>query len=50
LRRAAGRSVGDLDDLAAILGTRLQQLFTTDDHKEAIAAFLERRPARFAGR
>ena len=49
-RRAVGRSADDLDDLAAIRGVRLHRLFASDDHREAVAAFTERRPGRFRGR
>jgi enoyl-CoA hydratase/carnithine racemase len=49
LRRGIGRGVDDLDDLAAIRGARLQRLFDTDDHREAVGAFAERRPGRFRG-
>jgi enoyl-CoA hydratase/carnithine racemase len=49
LRRGVGRSAGELDDLAAFVGNGLARLFRTDDHKEAAAAFLEKRPAVFKG-
>ncbi|MGD9795315.1 MAG: enoyl-CoA hydratase/isomerase family protein [Acidimicrobiia bacterium] len=49
VRRAAGKSVAELDDLAPLLGLRLRRLFDTDDHREAVAAFAERRPPRFTG-
>jgi len=50
LRRAAGRSADDLDDLARFVGNNLAHLFTTEDHQEAVRAFVERRDATFKGR
>jgi enoyl-CoA hydratase/carnithine racemase len=50
IRRAIGRTAGDLDDVAAIRGSRLAQLFETRDHAEAVAAFTEKRAPRFEGR
>jgi len=49
LRRAAPRPITDLADLATILGVRLAELFASDDHREAVAAFIEHREARFTG-
>jgi len=50
LRRAAGRTADDLDDLARFVGNNLAHLFTTEDHQEAVRAFVERRDATFKGR
>lgn len=50
LRRAAGRSRSDLDDLGAFVGTGLSKLFTTEDHREAATAFMQRRTPVFTGR
>ncbi len=50
LRLAAGRTADELPDLARFVGHNLATLFTTEDHKEATAAFVERREARFTGR
>jgi len=50
LRRGAGRSFAELTDLATFVGNGLARLFTTEDHKEAAAAFLEQRDPRFTGR
>jgi enoyl-CoA hydratase/carnithine racemase len=50
LRRATGRSYDQLGELAAFVGNGLAHLFTTDDHREAAQAFLERRQAIFSGR
>ena len=49
LRRAVGRSYGDLDELGAFVGNGLARLFATKDHREAAAAFVEKRPAVFTG-
>ncbi|HET6950512.1 MAG TPA: enoyl-CoA hydratase-related protein [Acidimicrobiales bacterium] len=40
----------DWDDLGRWVSASLAELFRTDDHKEGVAAFLERREPRFAGR
>jgi enoyl-CoA hydratase/carnithine racemase len=50
LRRAAGRSRGELDDLGAFVGTGLSRLFATADHREAATAFVERRTPVFTGK
>ena len=49
LRRAVGVTTDGLDDLAAIRGVRLRDLFRTADHREAVAAFTEKRAPRFTG-
>lgn len=50
LRRAVGRSYTDMSDLATFVGNGLARLFESEDHKEAVAAFMEKRPAVFTGR
>jgi enoyl-CoA hydratase/carnithine racemase len=50
LRLAAGRTADELPELARFVGHNLATLFTTEDHKEATAAFVERREPRFTGR
>ncbi len=50
LREAAGRDADELPDLARFVGHSLAELFTTDDHREAVAAFVERREPHFHGR
>lgn len=50
LRRAAGRSHGELDDVATFVGNGLARLFASEDHKEAAAAFIEKRAPAFRGR
>jgi enoyl-CoA hydratase/carnithine racemase len=50
LRRGIGRRGDELGDLAAIRGARLHRLFQSEDHQEAVAAFLERRPGQYRGR
>lgn len=47
LRRAAGRSTSDLDELGAYVGSSLAALFASADHKEAAAAFQEKREPVF---
>jgi enoyl-CoA hydratase/carnithine racemase len=42
LRRAAGMSRADLDDLARFVGNGLSELFASDDHKAAVAKFMQR--------
>jgi enoyl-CoA hydratase/carnithine racemase len=39
-----------IDDHVRSTATALQECFHSDDHREGVAAFLERRPARFTGR
>ena len=40
----------DWNDFGVWVSTTLGQLFTTDDHREGVRAFLERREAHFTGR
>jgi enoyl-CoA hydratase/carnithine racemase len=47
---AVGRRTDELDEMATFVGHSLARLFATDDHKEAVQAFMERRTGRFAGR
>ena len=49
LRRGAGRSYAELGDLAAFVGNGLARLFESADHKEAAAAFMEKREPKFTG-
>ena len=39
----------DWDDLGRWVSATLAELFRTDDHREGVAAFLEKRPANFTG-
>ena len=39
----------DWDELGSWVSRSLSELFRTADHKEGVAAFLEKRPARFSG-
>lgn len=47
LRRARSSS---LDELGAYVGQTLGYLFTTEDHREGVASFLEKREPKFKGR
>ena len=49
LRRATGRAYTELPEVSSFVANGLAHLFTTADHKEAAAAFLEKRPAVFTG-
>ena len=40
----------DWDDLGRWVSATLAELFRTDDHREGVAAFLEKRPANYTGR
>jgi enoyl-CoA hydratase/carnithine racemase len=50
LRRAVGRSYTELPEVSSFVANGLAHLFGTEDHKEAAAAFMEKRPAVFTGR
>lgn len=50
LRRAAGLRTDELDEMATFVGHGLARLFRTEDHREAVRAFVEKRPAEFRGR
>ena len=50
LRLAAGREQSELAEVAKFVGHGLAHLFTTEDHKEATAAFAEKRTPKFTGR
>jgi enoyl-CoA hydratase/carnithine racemase len=50
LRAAAGMRTGELQELATFVGHGLARLFATEDHREAVQAFVEKRPGRFQGR
>jgi 2-(1,2-epoxy-1,2-dihydrophenyl)acetyl-CoA isomerase len=49
LRRSAGLGIDDLEPFAADRVRALATLFTTEDHTEAVAAFMERRQPTFRG-
>jgi enoyl-CoA hydratase/carnithine racemase len=49
LRRAAGRAYTELPEVSSFVANGLAHLFTTDDHKEAAAAFMEKRAPVFTG-
>ena len=50
-KTTVNRLAGALDDLASHMDLdQFALTTTTEDHKEGVAAFLERRPARFRGR
>jgi enoyl-CoA hydratase/carnithine racemase len=40
----------DWNELGAWVSTNLARLFQTEDHKEGVASFLEKRPAQYVGR
>ncbi len=50
LRRGVGRPYNELTEVSSFVANGLAHLFTTDDHREAAAAFLEKRPPTFTGR
>jgi enoyl-CoA hydratase/carnithine racemase len=50
LRRAAGRPYTDLPEVGSFVANGLATLFATEDHKEAAAAFMEKRAPVFKGR
>jgi enoyl-CoA hydratase/carnithine racemase len=50
LRMGVGRRADDLQPVATFVGHALARLFATEDHREAVQAFMERRPAEFSGR
>ena len=50
LRRAVGRAYTELPEVSSFVANGLAHLFTTEDHKEAAAAFMEKRAPVFTGR
>ena len=50
LRRAIGRAYTELPEVSSFVANGLAHLFTTSDHKEAAAAFLEKRAPVFTGK
>jgi enoyl-CoA hydratase/carnithine racemase len=50
LRRAVGRAYTELPEVSSFVANGLAHLFTTEDHKEAAAAFMEKRSPTFTGR
>jgi enoyl-CoA hydratase/carnithine racemase len=50
LRAAVGCRTDELDGLARFVGHGLHRLFATEDHAEAVRAFVERRPGVYVGR
>jgi enoyl-CoA hydratase/carnithine racemase len=49
LRRAVGRSYTELPEVSSFVANGLAKLFTTKDHQEAAAAFMEKRAPVFTG-
>ncbi|HET6916003.1 MAG TPA: crotonase/enoyl-CoA hydratase family protein, partial [Acidimicrobiales bacterium] len=51
LKRGLRRAIDpDWDDLGRWVSATLADLFRTEDHREGVAAFLEKRPAAYKGR
>ncbi len=50
LRRAVGRAYTELPEVSSFVANGLAHLFTTEDHHEAVQAFMTKRPAVFTGR
>lgn len=51
LKRGLRRALDpDWDDLGSWVSSTLAELFATDDHREGVAAFLEKRDATYVGR
>jgi enoyl-CoA hydratase/carnithine racemase len=49
MRAAVGCRTDELDGIARIVGHGLHRLFATEDHAEAVRAFVERRPGVYTG-
>lgn len=50
LRRGVGRAYTELTEVSSFVANGLAHLFTTEDHREAAAAFMEKRTPTFTGR